>query len=60
MLVYFPVDFILRKERMPDVFLARRLLKGQLLRASPNTNTSEGRNALLATYPCSQPRSKPA
>lgn len=40
---------------MPDVFLVRWLLNRQLLKAYPNTNKDPGRNALLATYCCSQP-----
>lgn len=52
MLVYFPADFTLRKERMPDVFGVRWLLKRQLLKAYPKTNKDLGRNVLLATYGC--------
>ena len=37
------------------MFLARRLLKRQLLKAYPKTNKDAGRNALLATDPRAQP-----
>lgn len=40
---YFPVAFILRNERRPEV------LPRQLVKACPNTNKGAGRNALLAT-----------
>lgn len=55
MLFCFPVDFILRNKRTPDVFLVRRLLKRQLPKACPYTNKDTGRNVLLTPYPCSRP-----